>query len=372
MDTWPVRLAKGIYQAATLPSDVYAGRAQVPQSANMPGGESTQNIGRVTDLASLASPITPRAVPTLQRPIAPVAPAREALESAENAGFNRAYNQGVEVPPAAVATHAQDTGQALFNAGRLPTDAPRTYGVLNAISGAPSGSTTTIANLHSMRKAFGNIAADKAATDSDRAAAGIAKQHFDAFLGNLDKTPGVVGDPQQAAQILRDAISNSAAGFRSDTIQDIAKVARGNVEASNASAQLGKQIRQGINAALKSGDISSRTGFSPQEIAQAEAVRRAGRTSGMIGGVLGGGGGLGTIISGLMTHGVGPAVGLGLKQTETMAAQRQLRLLDEMVRARSPLGQQTMGVLGGGSYAPNPLLRRGQMLPFMTGQPGAQ
>ncbi len=33
--------------ALTLPGDVMAGRARVPQSSAMPGGESTENIGRV-------------------------------------------------------------------------------------------------------------------------------------------------------------------------------------------------------------------------------------------------------------------------------------------------------------------------------------
>ena len=53
MDTFPVRIAKSLWSGFTLPGDVQAGNAAVPQSANMPGGENTDNIDRVTALAGM-------------------------------------------------------------------------------------------------------------------------------------------------------------------------------------------------------------------------------------------------------------------------------------------------------------------------------
>jgi hypothetical protein len=350
MDTWPARLAKAIYSGVTLPGDVLAGKASVPQSANMPGGESTENIGRVVDLASLASPGAPKAGATIARPAAvPRVPTLPQLETAENVGFTGARAAGNELAPNVWPKLGEQIENDLLvkhGIDATSASAPRTLGVLQGLQRVPADSTITMANVHSLRKAFGNIANDAArgGADTEALAARTARGTLDRYLEAIPPRDIVAGDPQQAANVLREAIANSAAKFRSQRIQDIGTGAQANVEATNTFGQLGRNIRQGTKQFLK-GDTS---GFSPEEIAQAERVRRAGRLVGTAGSVLGG------IAPAVLSGGTSLGASAILKYLESMAAKRALGKLDEMVRARSPLGQQMAGQPA--AYQPNAML----------------
>src|SRR5512139_3204507 len=100
-DTWPAQLAKSIYNAVTLPGDVYQGKAAVPQSENMVGGENTQNIDRVTNLASIASPVAPGSM-FKTKVVQPTTPTPEELKSAAKSGYEAAKATGVELKPNAI------------------------------------------------------------------------------------------------------------------------------------------------------------------------------------------------------------------------------------------------------------------------------
>src|SRR5689334_19498479 len=54
----PGQIYEGLKSAVTYPGDVYAGNATVPQSANMPGGEQTADIGRALGTAQLMMPLS--------------------------------------------------------------------------------------------------------------------------------------------------------------------------------------------------------------------------------------------------------------------------------------------------------------------------
>jgi hypothetical protein len=98
MDTWPVRLAKSVYDAVTLPHDFYQGTATVPQSANFSGGEDTSSIGRMTNLAALtALPNEAGGGPTNAAP-----PTLGQLKSAAQTGYNAANRIGIELRPQAL------------------------------------------------------------------------------------------------------------------------------------------------------------------------------------------------------------------------------------------------------------------------------
>jgi hypothetical protein len=347
-------VAKSLYSGFTYPHDVITGERGVPQSANLPGGENTANIGDVVNLATMASPGAPRAAPSLVKPT--TVPTLGALESAVNTGFTAAKKGGIdEINPAGLGRISQDVQTNLFTSlGIDPTAAPRTYNTLRAIERAPPGSTVTFTNLHALRQNLGNIATDavRSGAGTEAKAARVAQQGLDDYLANIPRSDIARGDPSAAARTLSDAIGNAAAKFRSERVQEIADTARANVEASSSLGQLGRQVKQGVNRFLKS--ASETRGFSPAEIAQAETVRRSGRLPGIAGAIAQGGGGpLGTLVSGLLTGGVGPAVGAGLRHLESAAVMRQLGKLDEMVRARSPLGQQMGAAAPIPPYAPN-------------------
>lgn len=103
-DTWPAKIAKAIGSAVTLPGDVYHGDAAVPQSSNM-GPETTANLGRVFDLAGVATPVNPAvaagdfAIPGVMRATQPM---RNELPAGQGVA-QAAERIGVDLP-AAVAT----------------------------------------------------------------------------------------------------------------------------------------------------------------------------------------------------------------------------------------------------------------------------
>src|SRR4051812_40194987 len=81
-DTWPARLAKSVYSAATLPGDVYSGQTQVDPS-------NPEFIGRTLDLAIVGTPMVPKAAAGLATPKVGL-PTAEELKSAASQGYDTA------------------------------------------------------------------------------------------------------------------------------------------------------------------------------------------------------------------------------------------------------------------------------------------
>jgi hypothetical protein len=79
-ETWPARLAKGIYSGVTLPGDVYAGKTAVDPA-------DPEFMGRVMDLATVASPMAPKVGETI------AAPAKAA--AADHSSFGRSRRLGI-------------------------------------------------------------------------------------------------------------------------------------------------------------------------------------------------------------------------------------------------------------------------------------
>src|SRR5512139_3207065 len=152
-DTWPAQLAKSIYSAVTLPGDVYQGKAAVPQSENMVGGENTQNIDRVTNLAAIASPVSPGSM-FKTKMVQPTVPTPEELKSAAKSGYEAAKATGVELKPNAITDFVAKAKGDLSEAGMNDILAPKTFGVLDTMGAAPEGASVTINNFRTMQRAL--------------------------------------------------------------------------------------------------------------------------------------------------------------------------------------------------------------------------
>lgn len=355
-DTWPARLAKSIYSGVTLPGDVVAGKAQLPQSANMPGGEQTGDMGRVMDLAALASPAPPRAAASLAKP-AIGAPSRQELLSAAERGYDTARGTGVEISPAAVKQMGETISANLEQQGVNGKLAPKTFSILSELSNPPPGSTATISNFETLRRTLGNAAKDFQ-NPTEQLASSKAIKHLDDWLANLPESSAVAGDAAAASKALGEARGNYAAAKRSEQITDTIEQAQLAAKAANSGANIGNATRQRIKSILFSDRKSS--GYNADEIDQLSRVvsgTRPGNAARTVGNVLGGGGGLGAAAYGLTgaTAAISsgeplvaavsalPIAGYGLKRLSDASVNRQTRILDEMIRSRSPLAESMAG-----------------------------
>jgi hypothetical protein len=349
-DTWPAKLAQSLYSGLTLPGDVASGQVKVPSSGIVPGsvpfGDPSSGGERVADLMGMAMPMSAVNVAVRSGAV----PTATALKSAAEAGYTTARELGVDIAPQAVSTLGQRIGAALTEKGVSGELAPKTYSILEKISEVPQDSVVTISNLDTLRKSFGHAARDFA-NPTEQLAAKSAQRHLDDYLANIPAQDVIQGPASEASKILTEARANYAAAKRSEVVTDAVEVAGRNAQAANSGLNVGNNTRQSLNSILKSDRKSS--GFSPEELTQMEKVVSGtvpGNTARVLGNALGGGGGLGAAV----TAGIGgfinpylaaaPIVGTGLRALSNASVSRQARLLDELVRSRSPLAQASEGV----------------------------
>lgn len=352
-DTWPAKLAKGIgeslYSAVTLPGDVMAGKASVPGSPDaqaipgaVPFGAPDSAGERVADLALIGNPAS--VARGSGKAIAEAAglgksksaPSIEALDASATEGFQSPEVANLNIKSPAITNFADRTQIALNNAGLDEVLAPKTFGLLARLQKAPDGSVVSGANVQTIRRAFGNAASSPDATE--RLAAKTVIDHLDDLLPGLPKDAVISGDAAVAAKTLENARGDYAAARRSELIDD--KVFRAELRAASANSgqNVANTLRQRMADVLLTKGESR--GFAPEELAQIERVSRGSGTENAIrfaGNVLGGGGGLGAAITGLMSAGIAPAVGYGLKQLSNNLTMRQISKLSDMVRSNAPL-----------------------------------
>lgn len=354
-DTWPAKLAKDVYNYATLPGDVVQGKTA-------PDPSDPAFMARLVGLSSMGSGV-PRAGATIKPTAAGAAPSVQELETAARSGYNAPAVAELQIRPEAVKNFGGIVAGDLEQKGINAELAPKTFSILNKLADAPEGSFVTASNFDTLRRTLGNAARDFT-NPTEQKAASQAIKHLDNYLAELPAQDVAKGDAQSAARILSDARGNYASARRSETVTGAVETADGNAAAANSGQNIGNAIRQRFNSILKSDRASS--GFKPEEIAQAERVRDGtltGNAARFTGNMLGGGGGLGAVVAagvgGAATAPWGgfgaalPAVGYGLKKFSDMSVRRQAELLDEMVRSNSPLAQSA----GPGPYVPGEMTR---------------
>jgi len=346
-DTWPAKLAKSIYSAVTLPGDVYQGNASVPQSENMPGGENTDNIDRVTNLAGVISPAANGTVAG-SKVIPPTAPTPQELKSAASAGYDAARSSGIELKPSSMESFVAKTKSDLNSDGLNEVLAPKTFGVLEKMGTPPEGAAVTTNDFRTMQRALGHAA--KSPDPTERLSATRAIESLNNHLENIPASDVAKGTPDEFAGVLakiKEANANYGAYKRAETISGRMDAAQLNAAGANSGQNIDNAMRQQIKGILKSPKL--RSGYSADELEQMRKIvagTSAGNVVRGVGNLLGGGGGLGALASagaGAYATGgpgaVAPLMGYGVKQLGNKMTANQVSKLEDMIRSRSPLGQ---------------------------------
>lgn len=346
----------------TAPGEVLKGELD----PNSPEGRA-----RALETALAITPMSPasRGVP-LRVPRPPKAPTAKALKEAARAGYNDPLVKGMEYAGSAVKTFADDVGRSLDEEGFIAELAPKTRALLEKLRVPPEGSVAKLSSVEAARRQFNRIAGSPDGTEAT--AANIVVRHIDEFLEQTnpvgfgpgparglparatDSTPNTTGLAEHAAQRLRDARGNAGAQIRSGKLTGERSRAERSAAAANSGRNIGNRIRQRLDTVLNS--PKQARGYSPDEIKAIEGViygTPAMNTSRELSNALGGGGGLGnTLLTGIsaglgasIAGWPGAAIGGALPSAGGRMARaianaltrRELRMVDEMVRMRSPL-----------------------------------
>lgn len=349
VQTWPERAVREIW---SIPERNIKAASSAPPGSR----EATEAmIGPAADAALVMGPLRPtagaaagvRGTPTVQE-----------LKSASSAGYDAARGMGVDIKPGAITSMGGNIAVTLEKDGINAELAPKTFSILQKLQSAPDGSVVTIGNLDTVRRTLGNAAKDFA-NPTEQLAAKRAQQFLDDYLARIPEGDVLAGNAVQASKTLSDARGNYAAAKRSEQIGEATEAAELGAAAANSGRNIGNQNRQKFKSILTSDKQSA--GYSAEELAQLEKIVRGTSTGNALrttGNFLGGGGGLGQAVVTALAGGGGAAVGgvpgavvgaaavpvLGnmARALANKSVDRQVNILDDLVRSRSPLAQALM------------------------------
>jgi len=341
--------AKSIYSAVTLPGDVMVGKAHVPASMDaqsipgaVPFGSSESSGERIADLALIANPAsvaqgTGKAVAGVaQTARERAAPSIPSLKEAAAAGFQSPEVKGLGVKSPVLKNFGEAVQSLLNEAGVEEILAPKTFGILARLQKTPEEAVISGTNIQTIRRAFGHAANSPDATE--RLAAKTVIDHLDNFVPILRSEEVVSGSAPAAAKTLETARGNYSAAKRAETIDNKTVQAELRAAAANSGQNVSNTIRQRMADILIKPEL--RRGFAADELAAMEGIVRGSKIENGLrfaGNALGGGGGLGAAVTGLLTAGVAPAVGYGLKQLSNTLSLRKIGQLSELIRSNAPL-----------------------------------
>jgi hypothetical protein len=175
--------------------------------------------------------------------------------------------------------------------------------------------------------------------------------------------------PAKAAEVLKEARGNAAAGFRSDRVTGVEKTIARRTAAANSGRNLDNTIRQRLTSLIES--TKGSRGLSEAEEKAIDDIifgRPSKNAARMISNLLGGGGGLGsTLLSGGAAAGgaatmgpigallglIPPIVGGGARTAANTMSKNEMKALDDLIRSRSPLNVSQGGPRQ--AYAPSVL-----------------
>ncbi len=382
-------LYHSVVSGATLAGDVASGKAHLPSSEGVPGsvpfGDPNSAGTRVADMAFLGSPVSPatrvgeKAIPGVSLAVKgeKKVPTATELDTAADVNYGRARTSGVEFSPDYIKNGAAGIQQELEQTGFVdaPKVASATHDLLRRLQTPPAaeagmaGPTVTMSNLDAARRSLRSIAQNRSPDNaSDAAAASIAIDRLDALpkaAGPKDTVAGGIALPYAVEQIEKGR-GNVAASKRANTITGeldtahtgILERAEDRSAAANSGQNFGNSLRQ--RAASLLANKKQLGGWNEQEIAQAERLNdgtRGMNSARWLGNFMGGGGGLGAQVTSALAAGAGalfggipgaaagatagPIIGASAKAVEGNLTRKQAMLLDEMLRKRSPLYEDT-------------------------------
>lgn len=287
-------------------------------------------------------------------PVAKAAPTTEELFDAASEGYTKARASKFQMAPEQTAELSAGIRANLNEAGYRDFLTPKTFRAIEELKlDAPSN----VADIEAVRRALNIAAKDPAEKDAARRAINAiddrlggprkVKETIDRSTPDREFVTTIEREIGPAVPELTAARGNYAAASRSEAIQEVTEKAQRQAGAANSGQNIDNATRQQIKSILNS--QTRRRGYSADELAQMEEIvagSKAGNAARFAGNLMGGGGGLGSVVTagvgGAATGGwgaVAPVFGYAFKKLGNKLTADQVTKLDEMVRARSPLGQ---------------------------------
>lgn len=335
-DTWPAKIAKGLFSGFTLPGDVLAGKAQLPSAGGIPGsvpfGDPNSAGERVGDLAAMASPISPvsRAgagwagvVPPPKELARLPAPTKDSLLKTGGAQKEAATAVPHEpFHPELMKAFADNTKQVM-NPKRERV-APQTFGMVDDI--AKDGA---IADLSVTRELLGEIA--QSVDRKERRAATIAIKEIDKFLSRNEPA---------AAGLLEKGNANYAAGKRLQQLEELDAIGGLRTGRANSGGNEVNVRRQLVSPIVEKAIKGNSKGYSKDEIAALNGfvkgtpglntLRTASQLAPSKHGLT-----FGSPVS-LLSGGASLAVGAGANKLAALLTRNQYQKIMDRVAKRSP------------------------------------
>lgn len=338
-----------------LPGEVMKGEVD-PMSPE--GLERAMEFATTVTPASAAMKGGERIIPGVKKALQKqdtTPPTAEALKAAAQEGYETARGMNVDYSAKAVQDLANDVQMNLEGDGVFAELAPKTFSLLKRLGNPPEGAVASISNVEAARRAFGNAAKDFS-NPTEQMAAKRVVERLDKLMLEPDEASVVAGPAAEAGAIQKAARGNYAAAKRSDTITGLRADAELDAAVANSGANVDNRTRQRIKALLQS--PKKRAGYSDDERAGLEEVAKGtlGQNLARAGGnALGGGGGLLAFLASAVGGGAGmaagspaltalglglPMAGRGLKMASDAGTAKSLRMIDELIRKRSPLFEE--------------------------------
>jgi hypothetical protein len=390
-----------IKDAFTLPYDVR--RGEIDPTSDEGSRRALEAALLMTPLSAASRVGGALAPKTAFRQPKTAAPTREELRVATDAAYKRVEDLDVSYTSGAIEKMVRDLEIILDKQGsfRGMEGVDDVYVVLaklkdELISG-PIG-------LQRLDKVFRQSLSDIAASPKEqvRRAAATAIKELDKFIASPNARNSVSGTGdlsfaaivanmirgKEASEALLEARGNAAAGFRSDRVTGLQQTSQRRTAAANSGRNADNNIRQRLTSFIESKKGSrGLTEGEKQAIDDIIYGRPLKEGYRYIGNLLGGGGGVGTTLlstaaglGGAATLGpvglglalVPPVIGVSARNLANMTSRRELSMLDELMRSRSPLASSTPrpmpvyqpGIVQGGVELGGRGLVAGQLPPY--------
>ncbi|MHB1024067.1 MAG: hypothetical protein ACYC0Z_16885, partial [Acidobacteriaceae bacterium] len=303
--------------------------------------------GSTAELAATAFAPIPKEIPHFGAEAEKLGPTIEAMKAAAKAGFQSSAIRDLTFEPRVIQNWAEITKAHLGSLGLDDIIAPKTWAIVKKLDEAPADATMTGSGLQTLRRTLGKAAA--AADPSERLAAVETMHALDQFVEHLPATDVISGDPTKAASVWKEARDNYATAKHAELVRTATEHAKDRTGATYSGQNIDNVTRQEIRRILDNPKLLR--GFTQEEQQQMRLIDRGtwkGDLPRFIGNLLGGGGGFPSVIvagAGAAAAGPGgaaaPLLGYAFKKLGNTNTARRVAELDRMIRARSPLGEQT-------------------------------
>jgi hypothetical protein len=341
-------------------------RAVVPGAASEAAGEATEGTSLEPWARAGAGIIGQHSAGRLENMLRRPAtvPTIDDLYNAADQGYKNARGYGVEISRQHVSRLADDILSDLDNDGFRNANAPKTFSALEELKN-PTGANVRLDDIESVRKALRRAGKGMTAGE-DREASRRSITAIDNYLSTLNPNEVVV-NPHYASDVGReigDARGNWASASRAETIANREEAAVDRSSSTGSGANINNATRQNLRWIIDPTHPERRRGFTDDEVALMRRVVR-GTFTGNITRAFGKFAPTGVVSSALgvdLSLAAGAVAGsqhdpehadlwgmLALplfgkinKVIGDRSTARGVRNVEETVRSRSPLYQQTL------------------------------